>query len=81
VHTPVAASKNLTAEQRRTRARLAARTRWSGKTNDPDLDDARRDLRAAAAEGFIRRVVAAAPPLSAEQRARIAVILLGGDAP
>lgn len=48
----------------------------------PDLDtsELRRDLRAARAEEYIREVVAAAPPLTAEQRDRLAVLLRGTPA-
>ena len=60
------------------RARLAGTLRHNPAADTTEL---RRDLRAARGEDYIRRLVAAAPPLSAEQRARIAVILLGGDAP
>ncbi len=56
----------------RERARLAALTR-----HHPDADHgpARRDLRAAQLEEHIRRVVDAAPPLTADQKARLAGIL------
>jgi hypothetical protein len=41
---------------------------------------ARRDFRAARAEDYIRKLVDQAPPLSPEQRSRLAVLLLsGGD--
>ncbi|MDP9397340.1 MAG: hypothetical protein M3P96_05725 [Actinomycetota bacterium] len=59
------------------RARLAAK-----KKHDPnaDVEDIRRDLRAARAEDYIRRVVDAAPPLTLEQRDRLATLLRGGAA-
>ena len=43
---------------------------------------ARLDLRAAVAEDYIRKLVDSAPPLSPEQRSRLAVLLLApaGDA-
>lgn len=42
------------------------------------IQAARADLAAANAEAAIRRVVDRFPPLTADQRARLAVILLGG---
>lgn len=56
------------------RARVASLTR-SRTPDDPDLVAARRNLRAARLEDYIRRTVAAAPPLTAEQRDRLAVLL------
>lgn len=60
------------------RARVASLSR-SRTTDDPDLVTARRDLRAARAEDYIRKLVDAAPPLSEEQRDRLAVLLRGGQ--
>lgn len=61
------------------RARLAAITRHH--PNRADLKGAvRRDLAAANLESYIRRTVAAAPPLTGEQRDRLAVLLRGGTA-
>jgi hypothetical protein len=57
------------------RARVASLTR-SREPSDPDLLNARRDLAAARAEGYIQKLVDAAPPLTADQRARLAVLLL-----
>jgi hypothetical protein len=54
-------------------AKKAAQTRWSQPS--PDLD---RDLAAARLEDYVRRVVNAAPPLTAAQRDRLAVLLRGG---
>ena len=59
------------------RARVASLSR-SRPHDDPDLLDARRDLRAARLEDYIRRVVDTAPPLTGEQRARLAGLLAGG---
>ena len=56
------------------RARVAALSR-DRATNDPALLDARRDLRAARLEEYIARTVAAAPPLTDEQRSRLALLL------
>lgn len=76
----VAPVASMSAEQRVTRARIAARTRHS--PGDPQIDEARRELRASRLEDYIRRTVDAAPPLTAEQRDRLAVLLRpspGGD--
>lgn len=56
------------------RARVAALSR-SRAADDPDLTDARRDLRAARAEEYIRELVDAAPPLTDEQRHRLSTLL------
>jgi hypothetical protein len=56
------------------RARLAALSRDRG-ADDPDLLDARRDLRAARLEEYIRRTVDASPALTDAQRDRLAVLL------
>lgn len=56
------------------RGRLAALTRHRA-LNDPDVDAARRDLRVASAEDYIRRLVDAAPPLTDDQRSRLALLL------
>ncbi len=56
------------------RARVAALSR-DRAVNDPDLLEARRDLRAARLEEYIARTVAAAPPLTDEQRSRLALFL------
>jgi hypothetical protein len=57
------------------RARVAALSR-DRKPDDPDLLAAKQDLRASRAEEYIKRVVADAPPLTQDQRARLAVLLL-----
>lgn len=64
------------------RAVAAALTRHR-KPDDPALLTAKRDLAAAGLEQFIRRTVDAAPPLSPDQRDRLALLLRapsGGDA-
>jgi hypothetical protein len=43
-----------------------------------DVTDLRRQLKAEHLEDYIARVVDAAPPLTAEQRDRLAVLLRGG---
>ena len=61
------------------RARVASLSR-SRPADDPDLVDARRNLRAERLAAHIEKVVAEAPPLTAEQRYRLAVLLRGGGA-
>jgi hypothetical protein len=56
------------------RARVAALSR-SRTPDDPDLLDARRNLRAARAEDYIRALVDGAPPLTDEQKHRLSVLL------
>lgn len=60
-----------------TRNRLAAMERWHGP-DDPRTINARRDHKAEALAAHIARVVAEAPPLTHEQRDRLAVLLRGG---
>lgn len=66
------------------RARVAALSRrvQAGERapDDPELAEARQNLRAAKLEDHIRKAVAEAPPLSDEQRDRIVAILRGGAA-
>ena len=66
-------------EQRVARARLGVASRTARRTGDPD-DIARRDqldaeYRTVALAEHVRQVVAKAPPLSPEQRERIAALL------
>jgi hypothetical protein len=56
------------------RARVAALSR-DRAADDPDLLDARRDLRAARLEEYIKTTVDAAPALTDAQRDRLAVLL------
>lgn len=56
------------------RGRVAALSR-SRTTDDPELIAARRNLRAERLADHIRRVVDAAPPLTNEQRQRLAAML------
>ena len=56
------------------RGRLAVSTRWHPKENHSDL---RRELAAAKLADYVARVVAEAPPLTEDQKHRIAS-LLGG---
>lgn len=62
------------AESRSKRARLAHRTRQYG-VDSPQAQEARRDFAAARLEDYVRETVASAPPLTQEQRARIASLL------
>lgn len=62
------------------RARVAGLTRHQGP-DSPRTLEAQRDLRAARLEEHIRRTVDAAPPLTAEQRDRLAVLLRGQSVP
>jgi hypothetical protein len=63
----------LTADDRRTRARVAANRRWH--PDRPGLTDEHRALRVAAAERYITELVAAWPPLTAAQRNRLATLM------
>jgi hypothetical protein len=58
-----------------TRAKIAHTLR-----HDPDADvtELRRQLKAERLEEHVRRIVDAAPPLTGEQRARLAAILRAG---
>lgn len=61
------------------RARVASLSR-SRSADDPDLLDARRNLKTERLAEAITRTVDAAPPLTPEQRERLAVLLRGGAA-
>ena len=56
------------------RAVLAHRTRELGRDH-PQVDEARRDFKAARLAAHIAKIVDAAPPLTAEQRDRLATLL------
>ena len=63
---------------------LAARAKHAGTVrhhgpDSPQAQNARRELAEAQIATYIERVVAEAPPLTPEQRDRIAAILRGGD--
>lgn len=58
-------------EVRRAQARHAAAVRWQ----KPNKDESARDLAAARIEHYVAQVVAAAPPLTSDQRDRIATLL------
>lgn len=61
------------------RGRVAALTR-SRTSDDPELIEARRDLRAEGLAEHIERTVAAAPPLSPAQVDRLSALLRGAHA-
>lgn len=61
------------------RGKLAALSR-SRTPDDPELLEARRDLRAERLADYVARIVAEAPPLTNEQRERIAGLLRAGGA-
>lgn len=61
------------------RGRVAALSR-SRKPDDPELVDERRNLAAEVIAQHVAKVVAKAPPLTTEQRDRIATLLRGGAA-
>jgi hypothetical protein len=71
------ASKSLSPEQRVRRARAAANARHHPDRPELVVDD-RRALKADAAERYIRGLVGDDPPLTAEQRGRLARLLQGG---
>lgn len=60
------------------RGRIAALSR-SRPADDPELIELKRNLKAQSLEEHIRRVVAEAPPLTDEQRDRIAALLRAGS--
>lgn len=60
------------------RARVASLSR-SRTPDDPDLVNARRNLRAIRLQEHVAKVVAQAPPLTSEQRDRIAALLRPTD--
>lgn len=64
------------------RARIGGlSSRPNRQPDDPELIEARRNLRALRLEEHVRKTLAEAPPLSDEQRERIAALLHvgGGD--
>jgi hypothetical protein len=63
-------------DRRILQSKHAAAQRW----HRPDADDIARDLAAARLAEYIKRTVDAAPPLTPEQRDRLALLLRGGDA-
>jgi hypothetical protein len=62
------------------RARLAGYRRQGREETDPQVRETRRNLNEARLAEHIRRLVDEAPPLTAEQRDRLAILLRGGEA-
>ncbi|MDP9434941.1 MAG: hypothetical protein M3P93_07010 [Actinomycetota bacterium] len=63
----------MTPDERSTRARLAAKRRHH--PDDPETDRLAADFKADRLAAYIQRVVDGAPPLTAEQRDRLALLL------
>lgn len=61
------------------RRRLAGRLAIASRRTPELVEDLRRDLKAQALEDHIRALVDTAPPLTGEQRERLAALLLSGD--
>ena len=65
-------------EIRRLRARVAQAARYH--PDQPErADDDRRSLKAAVAEQYVRDLVDTFPPLTSEQRSRLAALLADGE--
>lgn len=64
---------------RRIQAQHAALVRWHPDDVEA-IDNARRDFTAVVAEDYIRRIVDSAPPLTTEQRGRLARVILSAGA-
>lgn len=60
------------------RARIAALTR-SRPSDDPDLIEARRRMRAARAAVALHQAIAAEPPFTVDERRQLAAIALGEE--
>jgi hypothetical protein len=73
-----AAPETTELTERQARARLAAQSRWH--PGSEAVEDARKARQAVDVEERVRRLVDAAPPLSPEQRNRLALLLLSGGA-
>ena len=72
------ASKSAATSWTHERARVA-RLSQTRSPDDPVLADAKQSLRFARVEEYIRAAVDAAPPLTAEQRHRLSVLLCPGE--
>lgn len=70
----------LSPDRRRLRGRVAALSQ-TRPADHPDLQSARAELRAAAAEDYITRLVSEAPLLTEGQRARLAAMLYPAGGP
>ncbi|OBF95110.1 hypothetical protein A5790_01840 [Mycobacterium sp. 852002-51152_SCH6134967] len=70
---------NKTTTWQTERARIAGMSsRPNRPPDDPDLVEARRNMRALKLEADVLKVLAGQPPLSEEQRFRIAELLIAG---
>ncbi len=69
----------ISSAKSRPRAKIAALTRavrnGERAADDPELADARRDLAQAQLADYIEKILAQAPPLTDEQRTRLAELL------
>lgn len=70
----------LSTRGRQARARLAAATARAQRdpSGQAEVEERRRDFRFVVAEDYVRELVDAAPPLTDDQRRRLAAILTGG---
>ncbi len=68
----------MRAEHRSTRARLAAAVRHHPDDTET-IAEYRSEYKAGRAEAYIRHLVDSAPPLTAEQRDKLAVLMRGPD--
>lgn len=70
----------LSATKSSRRGRVAALTRAvrAGERSQSELDDARRALAEAQIHDYVEKILGEAPPLTAEQRERIAALLRAG---
>jgi hypothetical protein len=65
----------LSPEARSHRARIGGLKRSGVPDDDPRYDEARRDLRAQVLTDYVQRVLDDWPPLTAEQRSKLAELL------
>jgi hypothetical protein len=79
---PQTASINSSPERLKARSRLARKAQLAASNPDPiaaeAVVEARRAYNFVTAADYIRRVVDEAPPLTPDQRDRLAVLLRGG---
>jgi hypothetical protein len=75
----VSAPSNSSSSWQHKRAKLARLSRDLPR-DAPEVEDARRDLKAQRLEEHVAKVVAEAPPLTPEQKERIAALLRAGAA-
>lgn len=66
----------VSADVKTLHGKLAAASRW----HNPDRDSIAQDLAAARIADYIERVVSTAPPLTSDQRSRLAALLVGDAA-